>query len=109
MKNIATKYYVPSGLSQESIVISGGGYIGEWDEWLYRKYGPVLCIFEPFFENMQKIKDRFKQMWSGRVVYMKAALSNVDGMTDLHLVDGKSSGHSLFDRSADKKQIESVE
>ena len=104
-KRIDTKYFIPEDLDKGSIVVSGGGYIGEWDYYIYETYGCYLYSFEPFPDNYKKLIELFPPKFCRKVAVMQKALWDRDGHKILYLVDGKSSGHSLFDRTERGKKV----
>ena len=98
MKNrIDTKYFIPEGLNENSVVIEGGGYVGEWALWLHNTHKCNLHVFEPSPDNYKQIVDLFGM--KEKVVLMQRALWDTDGLETIYLLDGKPNGNSLYDRS----------
>ncbi len=98
MKNrIDTKYFIPEGLDENSVVIEGGGYVGEWAYWLYNTFKCFLHVFEPFSDNYNQIVGLFGMKEKVRI--MQGALWDTDGVETMYLLDGKPNGNSLYDRS----------
>jgi len=86
------KYYLPE-LNSESVVISGGGFVGQWDEYIVRTYGCVVHIFEPFMSNMEKIIEHFRGVIP-TVYFHLIGLYDYDGLKDFHIYAGKSNSYS---------------
>ena len=82
MKNrIDTKYFIPEGLDKDSVVVGGGGFVGEWDYYIYSTYGCHLYSFEPCPENygvLDKLLGGYK-----KVTLIKQALWDTDGLMSL--------------------------
>lgn len=100
---IATKYFIPPDIDENSVVISGGGFIGEWDYYMMKTYGCYLYIFEPFPENFKQLRRLFGS--NPKIKLYEAALFDKDGYANLHLIE-KNNGHSLYDRSHDRTIVD---
>jgi len=101
---IKTKYFIPP-LTKESVVISGGGFLGEWDYYIYKTFDCSIYIAEPFPGNYIKLKRLFGG--AKKVKVFPIAFFNKDDEVDFHLI-GKNNGHSLYDRSHDRKVVEVI-
>lgn len=47
-------------LTEDSIVLDVGGYIGQWSQDIIELYNPYIYIFEPVNEYFSKIKSKFE-------------------------------------------------
>jgi len=90
------KYFLPSWLNEKSVVISGGGYLGEWDLYVSSTYKCRVFVFEPARSNFKELLPKFKGHRNIRLVL--AALWDSDGRAMMYFVS-KSNGHSLYNRS----------
>ena len=102
---IDTKYFIPEDLNGDSVVVSGGGFLGEWDWYIHKTYECFLYSFEPFPENYSELVKLFPPKFCNRVVVIMAALWDTDAHAILHLVNGKGNGHSLYNRSEAGKKV----
>jgi FkbM family methyltransferase len=103
---IDTKYAIPPDLNSKSVVISGGGFVGEWDYYMMKTYDCHLHIFEPFPENFEQLVELFRG--KDKVGLHEVALFNKDGFYPLHLIE-KDNGHSLHDRSHDRIVVSTMQ
>lgn len=78
-------------LNENSIVIDGGGYKGEWSNNISNKYDCIIHIFEPVTEYYNLITERFKN--NDKIHVHKYGLSNTNKTVDIYLSNDGSSVH----------------
>lgn len=94
-KNIATKYDI-GVLNQNSIVVDGGGYKGEWCKYILDTFKCKVYIFEPHPDNLSKIHALVGR--NENAVLVQCALFGEDGTRKLRMTPN-ADGYSLYDRS----------
>lgn len=98
-KNIATKYDIGI-LNKDSVVIDGGGYKGDWCEYILKTYNCKVYVFEPHPDNMEDIRTRLGK--NDNAVLIQRALYGKDGTQKL-MMTPNADGYSLYDRSKNRK------
>ena len=76
-------------LDSNSVVFDVGGFLGEWSEKIFKKYGCNIYIFEPVPEFFNKIKEKFKN--ESRVHIFNFGLSDTNSMETISTMDDSSS------------------
>lgn len=104
-KNIATKYDIGS-LDENSIVVDGGGYKGEWCDFILRTYSCKVYVFEPHPANMSKVRALVGS--DPNVVLIQRALYGSDGTQKLRMTPN-ADGHSLYDRSKNRRIVSELD
>ena len=79
-------------LNEDSIVIDGGGYVGQWASDIYDKYKCTVHIFEPVIKYYDMINKRFEN--NDKVHVRKVGLSNNNKEIDISLSNDASSVHT---------------
>jgi FkbM family methyltransferase len=74
-------------LSEDSLVVDFGGYIGEWAHKVFTKYGCFIEIYEPAHEFVVEIEKRFKSQINNKIVVKECALGSLESHADL-IIDG---------------------
>lgn len=104
MGDIATKYSTV-GLNDQSVVIDGGAYRGDWTQYIASVLGCRVFAFEPFLESFDYVLQRFQG--APNITIYPFALSDRDGCTSLYLTENKD-GNSLYDRSQERRVVGSI-
>lgn len=104
-KNIATKYDI-GVLGPNSIVVDGGGYKGEWCDYILKTYKCKVYIFEPHPENMKKIQQLIGDC--NNAVLIQKALFGKDGTQKLRMTPN-ADGYSLYDRSKNRRIVSEID
>ncbi len=79
-------------LNEDSIVIDGGGYVGQWASDIYDKYKCTVHVFEPVTKYYDMISKRFEN--NDKVHVHKVGLSNDNKEIDISLSNDASSVHT---------------
>lgn len=95
INDIAEKYYIPKNLNENSIVIDGGAYIGEWTQYVLDKYKCKIFAVEAFPQSVDKLFLRFSN--EEKVTVVEGALYNWDDKATLfpNVKSNKADGYSL--------------
>ncbi len=91
-------------LNEDSIVIDGGGYLGEWANDIYNKYSCNVHIFEPVKKYYDLISEKFKDNNKVRVYH--CGLSNSNRNLDITISNDAS---SIYTKGSEKDTTESIE
>lgn len=100
-KNVATKYDI-GVLNENSIVVDGGGYKGEWCKYILDTFKCKVYIFEPHPDNLKKIHTLVGD--NENAVLIQCALFGEDGTQKLRMTPN-ADGYSLYDRSKKNRKI----
>lgn len=97
-EDIAEKYYIPPGLSKESVIVDGGAYCGQWTKYMMFTYNCWIFAIEPHYDDAFFLRSIF--CGSKKVTVVEAALWSVNGTGKLFLGNPlyKSSGCSMYNR-----------
>jgi FkbM family methyltransferase len=90
-------------LDESSIVFDLGGYLGEWSEKIFNKYGCEIFIFEPVKKYYDEINNKFN---NDKIKTFKLGLSDKDSNVDVY-DDGAQS--SVYLKSGQKENINLVD
>lgn len=90
-------------LNENSIVFDLGGYLGEWSEKIFNKYGCEIFIFEPVKKYYDEINNKFN---NDKIKTFKLGLSDKDSNVDVY-DDGAQS--SVYLKSGQKENINLVD
>lgn len=90
-------------LNESSIVFDLGGYLGEWSEKIFNKYGCEIFIFEPVKKYYDEINNKFN---NDKIKTFKLGLSDKDSNVDVY-DDGAQS--SVYLKSGQKENINLVD
>lgn len=90
-------------LDESSIVFDLGGYLGEWSEKIFNKYGCEIFIFEPVKKYYDEINNKFN---NDKIKTFKLGLSDKDLNVDVY-DDGAQS--SVYLKSGQKENINLVD
>jgi FkbM family methyltransferase len=90
-------------LDESSIVFDLGGYLGEWSEKIFNKYGCKIFIFEPVKKYYDEINNKFN---NDKIKTFKLGLSDKDSNVDVY-DDGAQS--SVYLKSGQKENINLVD
>ena len=90
-------------LNSNSIVFDVGGYVGNWTEIIYKKYGCNIYVFEPVPEFSAKIKNRFKKNKKIRILTYGLAGNNSE--VKLHVANDSTSEFGISDNIVQAKLI----
>jgi len=83
-------------LNEDSIVFDVGGYIGNWSNDVYKKYGCNIYIFEPVEEYYEFIKKRFRNV--KKIHVFKYGLGGKTETSTLHLSKDATSVYGKSDK-----------
>jgi FkbM family methyltransferase len=88
-------------LNEESIILDLGGYDGKWTDFLHKKYGSFVYVFEPVNQFYNILIDRFKG--NDKVKIHKYGVSNETKKMEISLTNDAS---SLY---GDKRNVEVID
>lgn len=91
-------------LNENSIVIDGGGYKGEWASDIFEKYKCTIHIFEPVKKFYDIIKEKFNG--NDKVYVHNYGLSNMDRSVDISIENDAS---SIYTNNGTKETIKLVD
>jgi FkbM family methyltransferase len=95
-------------LNDESIILDLGGYDGKWADFLHKKYGSFVYIFEPVNQFFNVLVDRFKD--NDKVKIHKYGVSNETKKMEISLTNDASSlyGDKINVEVIDLKNINEI-
>lgn len=102
--DIALKHDFP--LSENSLVIDGGGFHGEWSAQIFKKYRPRILVYEPIPTLAKSIGQLFLDQ--GKVTVVEAALASKEGKASISLMS-EASSLLRSSRDADSLEIQTVD
>lgn len=70
-------------LTEDSMVVDLGGYLGKWADMLIAKHNPYMTLVEPIPEFYNKLKEKFKN--NPKVTVLNYAVSDVNKTGELYL------------------------
>jgi FkbM family methyltransferase len=91
-------------LNENSVVIDGGGYVGQWANEIYRKYKCNIHIFEPVKRYFDLINEKFKN--NGKVHVYHYGLSDSNRSIDISI---SSDSSSVYNQNGKKEKINLVD